>query len=401
MKSSFEYVMNNYLDLGKTVDSKTKVYSNLCRVIPLELRELIGNDNDYVVKGSMGQGNKTDYPWVSVLNRSITTSTQKGLYVVYLFRKDMKGFYLTINQGITNFEKLFGKEKYSKAEKVVEYFKEQIDDTTFSKQPINLGGSYGDLGYGYECTTVLQKYYPKGEYSEEMLKKDFREIMGIYEFIANHFATQSYDDVIKSVLADDNLTVDAETAVNMIKEAIDEDDSMPFGFNRTLIETTPRKHITKKFERITSPKNSKIDYLKKAKRDAKVGLLGEELVIKYEQDKLIELGLEEYVESVKWVSQRSDAEGFDIISYDRDERGKVIEINIEVKTTISKVDTEFFVSRNELNKSKELKERYCIYRIYDVYSEQPKFYKAFGEIEKNFILDPYTYTARYKYLESK
>ena len=44
----------------------------------------------------------------------------------------------------------------------------------------------------------------------------------------------------------------------------------------------------------------------------------------------------------------------------------------------------------------ELKKNYCVFRIYDVNSQNPKFYKAFGQIEDNFILDPITYSARYK-----
>lgn len=276
MKTSFEYIMDHFLELDKTVDSSTATFSHLCKAIPFELRALIEDDKNYTVKGSMGQGNRTDYPWISVLDRSITTSTQKGLYVVFLFKKNMEGFYLTLNQGITNFDKLFGRERYSKAIKVSDYFKDQIDETTFSKLPINLGGEYGDLGYGYERTTILQKNYPKGQYEEDMLVRDFKEAMRIYSFMANHFATQSYDDVIKSVLAgEEESNIDADTAVSMIKEAIDEDDSMPYGFNRKLVETKPQQHKTKKFERITSPQTSKIDYLKKAKRDAKVGLLGE------------------------------------------------------------------------------------------------------------------------------
>ena len=70
---------------------------------------------------------------------------------------------------------------------------------------------------------------------------------------------------------------------------------------------------------------------------------------------------------------------------------------IEVKTTTSKVDIEFFVSKNEYEKSKELAITYCVYRVYDVKSEHPKFYRAFGAIEDNFYLDPVTWTARYKF----
>ena len=43
------------------------------------------------------------------MNKNITQSTQYGLYMVYLFKGDMTGFYLSLNQGITFFEKEYGK----------------------------------------------------------------------------------------------------------------------------------------------------------------------------------------------------------------------------------------------------------------------------------------------------
>ncbi|MFO8174155.1 MAG: DUF3578 domain-containing protein, partial [Longimicrobiales bacterium] len=50
----------------------------------------------YLVTGSVGQGNKTNFPWVCTFNKNITTTAQKGIYLGYLFRKDMSGFYLTL-----------------------------------------------------------------------------------------------------------------------------------------------------------------------------------------------------------------------------------------------------------------------------------------------------------------
>ena len=38
------------------------------------------------------------------MDKNITQSTQYGLYMVYLFKRDMTGFYLSLNQGITFFE---------------------------------------------------------------------------------------------------------------------------------------------------------------------------------------------------------------------------------------------------------------------------------------------------------
>ncbi len=55
------------------------------------------------------------------------------------------------------------------------------------------------------------------------------------------------------------------------------------------------------------------------------------------------------------------------------------------------------MSSNELEKSKELNNSYFVYRIYDVNSTEPQMCRAQGEITKNFVLDPVTYKARYKY----
>lgn len=40
-------------------------------------------------------------PWISILNLDVTTTAQEGLYVVYLFRRDLSRVYLSMNQGAT------------------------------------------------------------------------------------------------------------------------------------------------------------------------------------------------------------------------------------------------------------------------------------------------------------
>lgn len=58
--------------------------------------------NQYKVKGSVGAGRWTDVPWIAVFDKNITTSAQRGVYIVYLLNKDSKELYLTLNQGATN-----------------------------------------------------------------------------------------------------------------------------------------------------------------------------------------------------------------------------------------------------------------------------------------------------------
>ncbi len=56
----------------------------------------------YKVKGSVGAGRWTDVPWIAVFDKRITTSAQRGVYIVYLLNKDTKELYLTLNQGATD-----------------------------------------------------------------------------------------------------------------------------------------------------------------------------------------------------------------------------------------------------------------------------------------------------------
>ena len=140
---------------------------------------------------------------------------------------------------------------------------------------------------------------------------------------------------------------------------------------------------------------SETDFIKKAKSDAEIGNLGELLVLEYERQRLSNNAfLSKYADKVVRVSVKSDGYGYDIVSYDLFGL-EVKKIFIEVKTTKNRVDIEFPVSKGEVDKSKELKKQYFVYRVYDVLKD-PKFYRVAGAIEEHFTLDPITYLAKYK-----
>jgi len=52
-------------------------------------------------KWSLGKGVWAKVPWVALMNRNVTTSTQHGLYIVMLVAEDLSRLYLTLNQGMT------------------------------------------------------------------------------------------------------------------------------------------------------------------------------------------------------------------------------------------------------------------------------------------------------------
>lgn len=54
-----------------------------------------------VVRHGGGQASATFTPWIGILDPDETTSPLKGMYLVYIFKADLRSVVLTLNQGIT------------------------------------------------------------------------------------------------------------------------------------------------------------------------------------------------------------------------------------------------------------------------------------------------------------
>ena len=77
----------------------------LGNIVRKDIAHLIGvqlPENIYKVKGSVGAGSWADVPWIGVFDKRVTTSAQRGVYIVYLLNKTTKELFLTLNQGVTD-----------------------------------------------------------------------------------------------------------------------------------------------------------------------------------------------------------------------------------------------------------------------------------------------------------
>lgn len=130
-------------------------------------------------------------------------------------------------------------------------------------------------------------------------------------------------------------------------------------------------------------KRSKIDFVEKQELAQKTGLVGEEYVFKYERQYCLDNDIDK---EVVWVASQSDLYGFDILSYRVEQNGDVYPIYIEVKTTTGNLDSNFYVTKNELETSKREK-NYHIYRVFNASDEQTIQFKSYkGSFENNFKL---------------
>ena len=57
--------------------------------------------SDYKIKASIGQGRLTQCPWIAIMDKRETDTTQRGVYIVFLLSRDLKCIYLTLAQGVT------------------------------------------------------------------------------------------------------------------------------------------------------------------------------------------------------------------------------------------------------------------------------------------------------------
>jgi hypothetical protein len=131
------------------------------------------------------------------------------------------------------------------------------------------------------------------------------------------------------------------------------------------------------------PKTGKIvlkgyftNFIHNEKEKKRIGDLGELLVLQHEQEKLKSLSINKNPEHKS--KSEGDGLGYDILSYDRQGR----EVFIEVKTTVYDYDAPFYITANELKKSKQSKDKFFLYRLFDFddRSNSAKYYERQGDL---------------------
>lgn len=83
-------------------DIDSEVSEIVRQKLPAAFKRFLGDEsNQYVIKGSVGVGRATKTPWIAIMDKDITDSTRRGIYIAFLFSSDYEHVYLTFMQGIT------------------------------------------------------------------------------------------------------------------------------------------------------------------------------------------------------------------------------------------------------------------------------------------------------------
>ena len=372
-----------------------RVYEVLIREVVSEIQSLL-DERIYKVKGSVGQSSLTGIPWLSVMDKHVTESTQEGFYISYLFSKNAKKLHLSIALGATQFEDLYGANNKT-TDKIIQAKNQFVQN--FNKHAPAENFEIMDLldekdtNFTREFSTTMTRvadYYEGGSFftkTYDLVNPNFEE-----DDIVNDLSryVESYRKIVNDPASSVLLDVLAESVFEETdqKQQSDLNYDLPT-FNPIVLESEPKD---KNRNRKTTSKPSKPSMPSK-----KVGDAGEKYVYEFEKNKLEKLGLNDLADKiVKQYDDLSYFPGYDIQSFD--EAGN--EIFIEVKSTIGKYKNYFEISENEIKAAKELGDAYYIYQVTNALTD-PKISTVINNLfdfeDKNKILiDPMVYRVSFK-----
>jgi len=169
----------------------------------------------------------------------------------------------------------------------------------------------------------------------------------------------------------------------------------PEDFAAPIISNPTAKSNTKNPTKRNPPKKLvELDWAVADERNRTLGDQGEQLVMKYERNRLIAAGRADLAAVIERISLVDSAAGYDIQSFDLEGN----EIFIEVKSTKGGINTPFYISANEVATANNHPGKYYLYRLHSL-NLQSKTYQLYvkqGSVEEIFDLEPVSFKARVK-----
>jgi 5-methylcytosine-specific restriction enzyme B len=161
----------------------------ILHTLPDLLKSLVNESwgGTYKFQGSIGVGEWAKVPWVAIMDRKITTSVSKGVYVVYLFAEDGSGVYLTLNQGTGGINKAEVKSPHEENRTL--FLEKAVNvNHVFQDGPLPLGSLKGGKNKrlnAYEEACILWKHYDLNYLKNtikdpEELISDLIEVINLY-----------------------------------------------------------------------------------------------------------------------------------------------------------------------------------------------------------------------------
>lgn len=172
----------------------------------------------YHIRGSIGQGDWTQTPWLVLLDPAVTTEVGRNYYVVYLLSHGAERLYLAIAQGCTVLKDSVGIPKATEALRrraFVMRARAQPHASRLSALDMDLNvSSRVWRGKLYEAGCVLAKVYDCANLpTEEVMVADLREALDLYSMLRKEGGWAADDDIIEEA-NEDNIS---DTGLTQVK----------------------------------------------------------------------------------------------------------------------------------------------------------------------------------------
>lgn len=189
IKTAFDNILSNYQRARRKPFGREPALWRVFDELFYQLQHYISSRVTLKMKWSVGKGNWARAPWIAFLDKRETKSTQQGIYPVFLFREDLSGVYLALNQGISVIKKKHGRPESrrilcERAERLRRDIPAiaSLKDFSFSvDNKIDLHTS-GELEKDYEASIVAYKLYRRGEIVNDMeILDDLEQVLIAYD----------------------------------------------------------------------------------------------------------------------------------------------------------------------------------------------------------------------------
>lgn len=364
-------VLSDVLDKYNACKADGFKDSLLARKITNEYKDALKSlihDPWKIVDASAGKGNFADVPWFLVSDTRITKSAQEGIYLVYLFKKDGTGVYLSLNQGWTFFKNSMGSVSSArggieKASAKMRGFLDSEDRGILNNRletRIDLAVDKGDeLGLGYERGNVYATYYSADDLpDEDTLESDFDAFLDMYDRLLGKIgvsesmkegeALHLYEEIAASCAVFDGsfegACADRNTYANAGSDAF---------IGRDAVEYEPAKGLIVE----TEPDDAD------AVADEKITSQSIDSVIQYER-RLLRNGTTNHL--ANRVVRAAAADAYDVRSVESEDGEDISPLYIVVKATRGPIGTPIGMTQTELEFSARHPEEFRLYRVYGI-----------------------------------
>ncbi len=193
-----------------------KSYKLLVNEIPKEVSNEVSEYSMFLnIKGSIGQGVNTYYPWLGIFDNRVSSGATNGFYVVLLFSDDFEDIFLTLNQGSTiqtseqiEINRNFVYNIYPNIEG---FTKGKIPEGGLVKTRI---GTASKNGKKYEETNIYYKKYKINSIDSEDFIKSLRSLTKVYVDCAEKYS----ESVPKSKIEEINVDMSMNFSYKMFYE---------------------------------------------------------------------------------------------------------------------------------------------------------------------------------------